>query len=131
MKPKSYRFDRANISTHMLMDPPHMCLWASDDVPLTGEGGQSQPRELKDAAYLPQTWYTEFPYKGPVIRNFRSNWLRVFSEAFSKFFLRGPVAIEFFDRRHFSPLLQPCYQARKTRGFMVAFLDSSFLSSFF
>ena len=53
MKPKSYRFDRANISTHMLMDPPHMCLWASNDVPLAGKGGQPQPRKLKDAAYGP------------------------------------------------------------------------------
>ena len=51
MKPESYRFDRANISTHMLMDPPHMCLWASNEVPSAGEGGQPQPRKLKDAAY--------------------------------------------------------------------------------
>ena len=30
-----------------------MCLWASNDVPLAGEGGQPQPRKLKDAAYGP------------------------------------------------------------------------------
>ena len=53
MEPKSYRFDRANISTHMLMDPPHMCLRASNDVPLAGVGGRPQPRKLKDAAYGP------------------------------------------------------------------------------
>ena len=30
-----------------------MCLWASDDVPLAGIGGQPQSRKLNDAAYRP------------------------------------------------------------------------------
>ena len=49
MRPKSHRFDRANISTHVLMDPPHTCFWASNDVPLAKVGGQPRPRKLKDA----------------------------------------------------------------------------------
>ena len=53
MRPETYRFDRANISTHVLMDPPHVCLWASDDVPLARVRGQSQPRKLRDATYGP------------------------------------------------------------------------------
>ncbi len=53
MKPKSYRLDRANISTHMLMDPPHMFLRASNDAPVARVGGQPQPRKLKDVAYVP------------------------------------------------------------------------------
>ena len=35
------------------MDPPHMCLRASNDVPLARVGGLLQPRKLKDAAYRP------------------------------------------------------------------------------
>ena len=53
MKPKSHWFNRANISTHELTNPPLMCLWASDDVPLAGIGGQPQSRKLSVAIYRP------------------------------------------------------------------------------
>ena len=45
--------NRANISTHELTNPPLMCLWASDDVPLARIGGQPQSRKLSVAAYRP------------------------------------------------------------------------------
>ena len=51
MKPKSYLFDRANISTHELISPLLVCLWAWDDDPLAGVGRQPQHRKLNDAAY--------------------------------------------------------------------------------